>query len=154
MTTAELYHALDGSGYEHDVCWRKTAAFHLRMPVAASSYRSPQCGIRDLIRRRLVDRIAHAPRVGMDRSVLFIRPARLQCRRCQRVLTGALPGMEPLQRHEECRNDCGGSSKDDDDPRWGTMDGRERRNDSQHRPAAAAEAIRKAARLRSESPCE
>lgn len=95
MTTAELYHALDGSGYEHDVCWRKTAAFHLRMPVAASSYRSPQCGIRDLIRRRLVDRIAHAPRVGMDRSVLFIRPARLQCRRCQRVLTGALPGMEP-----------------------------------------------------------
>ena len=30
----------------------------------------------------------------MDRTVLFIRTPRLECRRCQRVLNGALPGIE------------------------------------------------------------
>jgi len=90
-----LYQALGVSGYEHEACWRKNGVFHLGMRVPASSYRCPQCGNREVIRRGFVDRMAHAPRIGMDRTVLFIRTPRLECRRCQRVLNGALPGIEP-----------------------------------------------------------
>ena len=95
MTTRELYHGIGISGYEHVDCWRKEGVFHLRMRVPASSYRCPQCGNRDVIRRGLVHRMAHAPRVGMDRTVLFIQTPRLECRKCQRVLNGSLPGYEP-----------------------------------------------------------
>ena len=95
MTTAELYQSLGVSGYEHEACWRKNGVFHLRMRVPTSSYRCPQCGNREVIRRGFVDRMAHASRIGMDRTVLFIRTPRLECRRCQRVLNGALPGIEP-----------------------------------------------------------
>lgn len=95
MTTKELYQGIGVAGYEHLASWRKEGVFHLRMAVPASSLRCPQCGNRDVIRRGLVDRMAHAPRMGMDRTVLFIQTPRLECRRCKRVLNASLPGIVP-----------------------------------------------------------
>ncbi|MFO1000111.1 MAG: ISL3 family transposase [Planctomycetaceae bacterium] len=95
MTTRELYKAIGVAGYEPLGCWRKEGIFHLRLQAPAASYRCPQCGNRDVIRRGQVDRIVHAPRIGMDRTVLFIRTPRLECRICQRVLNAALPNVVP-----------------------------------------------------------
>lgn len=39
--------------------------------------------------------MVHAPRIGMDRTVLFIRTPRLECRRCHRVLNAVLPSVVP-----------------------------------------------------------
>ena len=66
MTTAEWYQALGVSGYEHEACWQKNGVFHLRMRAPASSYRCPQCGNRDVIRRGFVDRMAHAVSSATD----------------------------------------------------------------------------------------
>lgn len=95
MTTRELYKAIGVAGYEALACWRKDGVFHLRMSAPASCYRCPQCGSRDVIRRGQVDRMVHAPRIGMDRTVLFIKTPRLECRICQRVLNAVLPGVMP-----------------------------------------------------------
>ncbi|MFO1002029.1 MAG: hypothetical protein U0936_16975 [Planctomycetaceae bacterium] len=74
MTTRELYKAIGVAGCEPLGCWRKEGIFHLRLQAPAASYRCPQCGNRDVIRRGgQVDRIVHAPRIGMDRTVLFIK---------------------------------------------------------------------------------
>ena len=67
----------------------------MRMAAPASCYRCPQCGSRDVIRRGTVDRLVHAPRIGMDRTVLLIRTPRLECRRCRRVLNAKLPNVVP-----------------------------------------------------------
>ncbi len=64
------------------------------MRVPASSYRCPQCGNREVIRRGFVDRMNHAPQTGFDRTVLFIKTLPLKCRRCQQVLNSAVPGIE------------------------------------------------------------
>ena len=95
MTTRELYKAIGVAGYEPLACWRKEGVFHLRLAAPAASYRCPQCGSRDIIRRGQVDRIVHAPRIGMDRTVLFIKTPRLECRICQRVLNAVLPNVVP-----------------------------------------------------------
>jgi hypothetical protein len=42
-----------------------------------------------------VDRIAHARWFGTDHRVLLIQTPRPECRKCQRVLNGSLPGIEP-----------------------------------------------------------
>jgi hypothetical protein len=70
--------------------WRKDGVFQSRMQVPPSSYRCSSCELRHVIRGRLVDRMAHAPNRGMDRTVLFIQTPRLECRRCRRVLHGSL----------------------------------------------------------------
>lgn len=95
MTTRELYRAIGVAGYESLECWRKDGVFHLRLAAPASCYRCPQCGNGDVIRRGQADRFVHAPRIGMDRTVLFIRTPRLECRICQRVLNAVLPGVVP-----------------------------------------------------------
>ncbi len=46
---------------------------------------TPKCGDRNVIHRGTFDRMVHAPRIGLDRTVLFIRAPRLECRRCQQV---------------------------------------------------------------------
>ena len=38
----------------------------------------------------------HAPRIGIDRTVLFIRTPRLECQICQQVLNAVLPGVVKL----------------------------------------------------------
>ena len=96
MTTKELYRSIGVSGYEHQQCWRKDGVFHLRMSAPASCYRCPQCGSREVIRRGTVDRVVHAPPIGMDRTLLFIKVPRLECRRCERVLNAVLPNVVPL----------------------------------------------------------
>ncbi len=96
MTTRELYKAIGVAGYESLECWRKDGVFHLRLAAPASCYRCPQCGNRDVVRRGQVYRFVHAPRIGMDRTVLFITTPRLECRICQRVLNAILPGVVPL----------------------------------------------------------
>jgi transposase len=88
-----VYHVIGVLGYERVGCWRKVGIFHLRSRVPSSRYRCPQCGNRGVIRGGLVDRMAHAARVGMDRTVLFIQTRHLECRKCQRVLNGWLPGI-------------------------------------------------------------
>ncbi|MEI6538572.1 MAG: ISL3 family transposase [Planctomycetota bacterium] len=40
-------------------------------------------------------RCGEAPRIGLDRTVLFINAPRLECRRCQQVLNAMLPQVEP-----------------------------------------------------------
>jgi len=68
MTAQELYKAIGVAGYETLACWRKEGVFHLRLSPPASCLKCPQCGNRDVIRRGQVDRIVHAPRIGMDRT--------------------------------------------------------------------------------------
>ena len=85
--------------YEPLDCWRKEGVFFLRMEAPASCYRCPQCGSRDVTRRGLVDRVVHAPPIGMDRTTLFIKSPRLECKNCKQVLNAVLPNVEPHSRH-------------------------------------------------------
>ena len=95
MTTRELYSSIGASGYDHRDCWRKGGIFHIRMEAPLSCHKCPKCGDRDVIHRGTYDRMVHAPRIGLDRTVLFIRAPRLECRRCQQVLNAVLPKIEP-----------------------------------------------------------
>ena len=95
MTTRELYRSIGVSGYEHQQCWRKDGFFFLRLAAPDTCLRCPQCGNRDVIRRGTVDRVVHAPPIGMDRTQLFIQTPRLECRRCERVLNAVLPNVVP-----------------------------------------------------------
>lgn len=95
MTTRELYSSIGASGYEHRDCWRKGGIFYIRMEAPLSCHKCPKCGDRNVIHRGTIDRIVHAPRIGLDRTVLFIRAPRLECRRCKQVLNAVLPKIEP-----------------------------------------------------------
>ena len=95
MTTRELYRSIGVSGYEHHQCWRKDGFFFLRLAAPDTCLRCPQCGNREVIRRGTVDRVVHAPPIGMDRTQLFIQTPRLECRRCERVLNAVLPNVVP-----------------------------------------------------------
>ena len=95
MTTRELYSSIGVSGYEHQGCWRKGGIFHIRMEAPMSCHKCPKCGDRDVIHRGTFDRMVHAPRIGLDRTVLFIKAPRLECRRCRQVLNAVLPKIEP-----------------------------------------------------------
>jgi transposase len=99
MTTRALYQAIGVPGYEALECWRKDGVCCLRMAAPAACRRCPQCGSRDVIRRGTVDRVVHAPRIGLDRTVLFIQTPRLECPRCQRVLNAVLPNVVPGCNH-------------------------------------------------------
>jgi transposase len=46
-----------------------------------------------------VDRVVHAPPIGKDRTTLFIKSPRLECKTCERVLNAVLPNVEPHRRH-------------------------------------------------------
>jgi transposase len=96
MATKELYRAIGVGGYEPVDCWRQGGFFFLRMEAPQSCYGCPKCGNRDVIRRGTFDRVVHAPRIGMDRTKLFIQAPRLECRRCAQVLNAALPNVVPL----------------------------------------------------------
>ena len=95
MTTRELYSSIGVSGYEHQGCWRKGGIFHIRMEAPLSCHKCPKCGDRKVIHRGTFDRVVRAPRIGLDRTVLFIKAPRLECRRCQQVLNAVLPQVEP-----------------------------------------------------------
>ena len=95
MTTRELYSSIGVSGYEPQGCWRKGGIFHIRMEAPLSCHKCPKCGDRDVIHRGTFDRVVRAPRIGLDRTVLFIQAPRLECRRWQQVLNAALPQIEP-----------------------------------------------------------
>lgn len=96
MTTRELYSAIGVSGYEHQGCWRKDGAFHIRMEAPQSSHKCPKCGNREVIHRGTYDRVVHAAPIGNDRTMLFINAPRLECRRCEQVLNAVLPNVVPL----------------------------------------------------------
>jgi len=96
MTTRELYRAIGIGGYEPSTCWRKEGMFFLQMKAPESCYRCPKCGNRDVKRRGTFDRVVHAPPIGMDRTTLFIKAPRLQCKRCNQVLNAVLPNVVPL----------------------------------------------------------
>ena len=68
-----------------------------RLAVHHFRYRAPTISreLQNVIRRGIVDRMVHAPRIGVDRTVYFIQVPRLECRRCERVLTAALPNVVP-----------------------------------------------------------
>jgi len=95
MTTRELYRSIGVSGYEHQPCWRRDGFFFLRLAAPDSCLRCPPCGNRTVIRRGTVDRVVHAPPIGMGRTQLFIQTPRLECRRCERVLNAVLPHVVP-----------------------------------------------------------
>ena len=95
MTTRELDSSIGVSGYEHQACWRKGGIFHIQMEGPQSCHKCPKCGDRNVIHRGTFDRMVRAPRIGLDRTVLFIKAPRLECRRCQQVLNAMLPQVEP-----------------------------------------------------------
>ena len=99
MTTRELYRAIGVGVYEPLDCWRKDGTFFLRMEAPASCHRCPKCGSREVIHRGTFDRSVHAPRIGMDRTQLFITAPRLQCKHCNQVLNAVLPNVVPLCRY-------------------------------------------------------
>ena len=96
MTTRELYRAIGVGVYEPLACWRKDGMFFLRMEAPESCHRCPKCGNREVTRRGTFDRTVHAPPIGMDRTQLFIRAPRLECKRCEQVLNAVLPNVVPL----------------------------------------------------------
>lgn len=96
MTTRELYSSIGVSGYEHQDCWRKDGKFHIRMEAPAACHKCPKCGNREVIHRGTFDRVVHAPPIGLERTVLFIKAPRLECRRCKQVLNAVLPNVVPL----------------------------------------------------------
>ncbi|MEI6037747.1 MAG: ISL3 family transposase [Aestuariivirga sp.] len=96
MTTRELYRAIGVGGYEPSGCWRKEGVFFLRMEAPESCYRCRKCGNRDVICRGTFDRTVHAPPIGMDRTQLFIKAPRLECKQCEQVLNAVLPNVVPF----------------------------------------------------------
>lgn len=96
MTTKTLYKALGMGGYEPSSCWRKEGVFFLRMEAPESCYRCPKCGSRDVTCRGTFDRTVHAPPIGLDRTQLFIKAPRLECKHCEQVLNAVLPNVVPL----------------------------------------------------------
>ena len=77
-------------------CWRKEGMFFLRMEAPESCHRCPKCGNREVTHRGTFDRIVHAPPIGLDRTQLFIKAPRLECKRCEQVLNAVLPNVVPL----------------------------------------------------------
>ena len=98
MTTRELYSSIGVSGYEHEGCWRKDGIFHIQMEAPPSCHKCPKCGNRDVIHRGTFTRVVHAAPIGKDRTVLFIKAPRLECRRCVQVLSAVLPNVVPLRK--------------------------------------------------------
>jgi transposase len=96
MTTRELYRAIGVGGYEPSGCWRKEGRLILRMEAPESCYRCPKCGSCDVTCRGTFDRTVHAPPIGMDRTQLFIKAPRLECKHCEQVLNAVLPNVVPL----------------------------------------------------------
>ena len=96
MTTRELYSSIGVSGYDHQDCWRKDGIFHIRMVAPPTCHKCPKCGNREVIHRGTFDRVVHAAPIGKDRTVLFIKAPRLECRRCEQVLNAVLPNVVPL----------------------------------------------------------
>ena len=95
MSQRALGRALGVDGYEQVKHSRDggVSYFHLRAPD--SCRRCPRCGQRDVIRRGTVERVVHAPRLGLDRTLLYITVPRLECQHCEQVLTATLPNVEP-----------------------------------------------------------
>ena len=96
MATRELYRAIGVGGYEPLACWRKEGMFFLRREAPQSCHRCPKCGTREVTHRGTFDRIVHAPPIGLDRTQLFIKAPRLECKRCGQVLNAVLPNVVPL----------------------------------------------------------
>jgi transposase len=96
MATRELYRAIGMGGYEPLACWRKEGVFFLQMEAPASCYRCPKCGNGEVTCRGTFDRLVHAPPIGMDRTRLFIKAPRLECKDCRQVLNAVLPNVVPL----------------------------------------------------------
>lgn len=95
MTTREVYRAIGVGGSEPSACWRKDGMFFLRLEAPQSCHRCPKCGNREVTRRGTLDRIVHAPPIGLDRTQLFIKAPRLECKRCEQVLNAVLPNVVP-----------------------------------------------------------
>lgn len=75
-------------------CWLRNTGllpkrryFSFAVSPPSSCRRCPQGGNGEMSHRGHFDRVVHAPRIGMDRTVLFIKAPRLDCRRCERDCT-------------------------------------------------------------------
>lgn len=99
MTTKVLYSAIGVSGYEHQNCWRSDGVFHIQMEAPVSCHKCPKCGSREVIHRGTIDRVVHAPPIGLERTLLFIKTPRLECRICEQVLNAVLPNVVPRCNH-------------------------------------------------------
>ena len=96
MATRELYRAIGVGGSEPLACWRKEGVLFLRREAPASCHRCPKCGNREVAHRGTFDRIVHAPPIGLDRTPLFIKAPRLECKRGEPVRNAVLPNVAPL----------------------------------------------------------
>lgn len=99
MSTSALYRAIGMNGYEHQAAWEEHGRFKLRARVAASRLRCPGCGSTNVVRRGRVDRMLHAPPIGLRCTVMFIETPRLECRACRTVRTVPLPGVPAGKNH-------------------------------------------------------
>ncbi len=80
-------------------CWRRDGVFHIQMEAPVSCHRCPKCGNREVIHRGAIDRVVHAPPIGRERTLLFIKTPRLECRICEQVLNAVLPNVVPQCNH-------------------------------------------------------
>lgn len=99
MSTSVLYRAIGMRGYEHVSAWEQQGVFKLRMRTPEGRLRCPDCGSADVIRRGSVDRLLHAPPVGLRATVLFVQTPRVECRACRRVCTATLRNVVSGKNH-------------------------------------------------------
>ena len=99
MSTSVLYRAIGMSGYEHRGAWDENGTFKFRARVSLKKCSCPGCGSKHVIRRGFVDRLVHAPPIGLRRTVMFIETPRLECRVCGTVRTMPLPKVPPGKNH-------------------------------------------------------
>jgi transposase len=99
MSTSVLYRAIGMSGYEHLAAWDDQGYFKLRMRTPKNCLKCPGCGSRDVVRRGTVDRLLHAPPIGLRATVMFVQAPRVECRRCSTVRTVTLPKVPAGRNH-------------------------------------------------------
>lgn len=99
MSTSALYRAIGMKGYDHQAAWEESGTFRFRARVPSKKCVCPGCGSSNVIRRGTVDRLVHAPPIGLRNTVMFIETPRLECRVCRTVRTVPLPNVPPGKNH-------------------------------------------------------
>ncbi|MEZ6057481.1 MAG: ISL3 family transposase [Planctomycetaceae bacterium] len=101
MSTSALYRAIGMKGYEHVSATQSAERFTLRMRAPADCVKCPGCQSKSVIRRGTVDRLLHAPPIGLRPTVLFVSTPRVECRQCGTVRTVVLPGVSSGKNHTQ-----------------------------------------------------
>ena len=94
-----LYTAIGMKCYVPLSCSDLGGELTIRMSPPKSSIGCPDCNSSDVIRRGSTDRKVHAPPIGLRMTKLLIKTPRVECRKCDRVLTIVLPKVVAHKNH-------------------------------------------------------